>query len=145
MLPSGVRMRVVPARAGPTGLLEVPDDITRAGWWVGSSRLGDGFGSMVLAAHVDSFTHGLGPISELRSAAPGDPVRVSGGGLAQRFSIDAVTYVRRADLGRRSELFAVSGGLRLVLITCGGPYDPEDGYRDNVVVLASPSRLPQVG
>jgi hypothetical protein len=30
------------------------------------------------------------------------------------------------------------GAETLVVITCGGPYDPAAGYRDNVIVTARP-------
>ena len=132
-------MAVDPAGTGPTGLLAVPEDITRAGWWVGSTRLGDRFGSIVLAAHVDSFTQGVGPMAELLSVRPGDTVRVTGGRLRLRFRVGSVTSVPRVRLPERSRLFSPYGDLRLVLITCGGPYEPERGYRDNVVVVATPT------
>jgi hypothetical protein len=119
------------------GQLAVPDDVNRAGWWRGSSRLGESFGSVVIAAHVDSFSQGRGPIAELLSAGEGDRLRVSGGGLDQTFTVDAVVSVPRAHLGERSRLFSVRGPLRLVLVTCGGPYDPQHGYRDNVVITAA--------
>lgn len=138
-LPNGVMMQVDRAETAPDGRLEVPDDVTRAGWWVGSSRLGDAFGSMVVAAHVDSFSQGLGPVAELLSATPGATLQVYGGGLAQTFTVESVTYVPRARLDQRSPLFSVGGELRLVVITCGGQYDAERGYRDNVVVTATPA------
>lgn len=137
VLPGGTRMAVDAVGVGANGQLAVPDDVRRAGWWRGSSRLGERFGSVVMAAHVDSFSQGRGPIAELLSAGAGDRLRVSGGGLAQVFTIESVTLVPRADLGERSGLFSVRGPLRLVLVTCGGPYDARRGYRDNVVIRAS--------
>ena len=70
-LPSGRVLPVDPAGTLRDGALAVPRDIRRAGWWAGSSRLGDPFGSIVLAAHVDSFTQGVGPAAELLCARPG--------------------------------------------------------------------------
>ena len=130
-------MAVDAVGVGAHGQLAVPDDVNRAGWWRGSSRLGESFGSMVVAAHVDSFSQGRGPVAELLSAARGDGLRVSGGGLNQSFTVDSVVFIPRADLGKQSRLFSVRGPLRLVVVTCGGPYDPQHGYRDNVVVTAS--------
>ncbi len=69
-LPSG---RVVPVAAvstTPAGVLDVPRDVRRAGWWRGGSRLGDPQGSTLVAAHVDSTTQGLGPFSELLGVGP---------------------------------------------------------------------------
>ena len=76
-LPSG---RTVPVSAVGTtadGLLAVPDDIDVAGWWQGGARLGDPFGSILVAAHVDSRTQGLGPFAELLTATPGQRIRAA--------------------------------------------------------------------
>ena len=138
-LPSGAVMAVDAAGSDKRGVLLIPADIDRAGWWTGGSRLGDPYGSMVVAAHVDSFAQGLGPIVELLSARPGARITVSGRRLSQRFRIGSVRLVERASLGRLSKVFSPRGDLRLVLITCGGPYDAaHGGYRDNLVVVAAP-------
>ncbi|MFC4784378.1 class F sortase [Nocardioides sp. MAHUQ-72] len=138
-LPSGRVLPVDPAGTRPDGALAVPDDIRRAGWWTGGSRLGDPFGSIVLASHVDSFTQGVGPAAELLSARPGDEVRLVGAHLVQRYRVASVRLVPRADLTRRSVVFSAGGEGRLVLITCGGEYDASrGGYQDNVVVVARP-------
>jgi hypothetical protein len=42
--------------------------------------------------------------------------------------------------GLPPELFSAGGAPRLVLITCGGPFDPTTGsYLDNIVVFAAPA------
>ena len=47
--------------------------------------------------------------------------------------------VPRADLRHQAVVFSAAGDRRLVLITCGGPYDASrGGYQDNVVVVARP-------
>ncbi len=138
VLPDGTRMPVDLAGTTPAGALRVPDDITHAGWWRGGSRLGDGFGSIVIAAHVDSRTQGLGPAASLLSAAPGAELVLGIGKLRQRFAVVSVTRVDRDRLRERKDLFSARGPLRLVFLTCGGPFDPERGYRDNVVVKALP-------
>ncbi|RYU09264.1 class F sortase [Nocardioides iriomotensis] len=136
VLPDGTRMPVDVAGTTPAGALRVPDDVTRAGWWRGGSRLGDGFGSVVLAAHVDSRTQGLGPAASLLGAAPGDVLLLVAGRHRQRFVVVSVTRVARDRLRERVDLFSARGPLRLVFLTCGGPFDPLRGYRDNVVVVA---------
>jgi hypothetical protein len=138
-LPDGTVMPVDPAHSGADGVLVVPDDINRAGWWTGGSRLGDPFGGIVLAAHVDSLTQGVGPIVDLLSARPGDRVTATGRRLSQRFRIRSVRLVQRASLQEQSAVFSPRGSPRLVLITCAGPYDAaRGGYRDNLVVTAVP-------
>src|SRR6476620_7146304 len=73
-LPSGTDVAVKAVSTTGDGLLDVPDDIRTAGWWRGGSRLGDPFGSTLVAAHVDPFTQGLGPFSSLLSVRPGQTV-----------------------------------------------------------------------
>lgn len=141
--PSGLVLPVDAAETLPDGALAVPQDTHRAGWWTGSSRLGDPFGSVVLAAHVDSFTQGVGPAVELLSARPGDRVRLAGRHLTQEYVITSVRLVPQADLRRQSVVFSAAGDRRLVLITCGGRYDASlGGYQDNVVVVARPTPGP---
>jgi len=139
-LPSGRVLPVDPAGTLHDGALAVPRDIRRAGWWTGSSRLGDPFGSVVLAAHVDSFTQGVGPAAELLAARPGDRIRLAARHTVQWYRVTSVRMVPRADLRHESVVFSAAGDRRLVLITCGGRYDrSHGGYRDNVVVLARPA------
>jgi Sortase domain len=141
-LPDGTRVAV---RAVPTlrnGLLAVPPDIRTAGWWDGGSRVGDPFGALVIAGHVDSATQGLGPFAELLSARRGDLVRIWSRQLRETFRIRTVEVVAKSDLPNRSDVFAPSGGLRLVLITCSGPYDPSaGGYQNLAVLTAQPVNL----
>lgn len=67
------------------GVLDVPADVDRLGWWQGGSRVGDPFGAVLVAGHVDSETQGLGPSAVLLEVAGGDEVRVrSGGGGGRR-------------------------------------------------------------
>ena len=139
-LPSGRVLPVDPAGTRPDGVLAVPDDVNRAGWWKGSSRLGDPFGGIVLAAHVDSFAEGVGPAAELVTAQRGDPLRLTGRHLTQQYRIVSVRSVPRADLRHETVVFSAAGDPRLVLVTCGGAYDAaRGGYQDNVVVVARPS------
>ncbi len=108
-LPSGV---VVPVRAASTtrrGLLDVPGDIGVAGWWDGGARLGDPFGSTLVAAHVDSSTQGLGPFAELLSLAGGERVRLDAAGLTQEFEVRSLRLVPQGPLTGRAGLFAPSG------------------------------------
>ncbi len=138
-LPSGVTMRVDVAPADPDGTLRIPADINRAGWWNGSSRLGDPYGAIVVAAHVDSFSQGVGPIAELLGARPGAPIRLSARGRHRSYRIATATLLPRTALADHTADYSSHGRPRLVLITCGGPYSPSTGYRDNLLVTALPA------
>lgn len=143
-LPSG---RVVPIRAVGTrsdGLLDVPSDIRTAGWWKGGARIGDPFGSTLVAAHVDSTTQGLGPYAELLEVRPGQKVTVVSAGLEQVFVVRSLRLLPQGPLTDRRWLFAPDGPRRLTLVTCAPPYDPaRDGYQNLAVVTAVPLADPR--
>ncbi len=139
VLPSGTTMRVRPVSTSSTGELAIPADTDQAGWWDGSSKLGEPYGATVLVGHVDSFEQGLGRFAELLDAQPGDVITLNAGAQSQRFEVKLADLVPKTSLSSESELFDVHGGPRVVLITCGGAYLPDlGGYQDNMVVIAEP-------
>ncbi len=134
-LPSG---RVVPIRAVSTrrdGTLDVPDDITTAGWWRGGSRVGDPFGSLLVAAHIDSRTQGLGPYAELLDVRAGDRVRMTSRHLVQEFTVRSLRLVPQGSLRRSAWIYSPSGPPRLTLVTCAPPYDASRGGYQNLAVV----------
>jgi hypothetical protein len=137
-LASGTTMRVRRSATSPTGALAIPADIKQAGWWDGSSKLGDPFGAVVIAAHVDSFTQGLGKFSELLTMKPGDVIRLASAHLSETFQVVGAGLVPKTSITATSDAFSANGPPRLVLITCGGQYDPtRGGYQSNMVVVAT--------
>lgn len=122
----------------PDGGMEVIEDIERVGWYEHGPVPGAS-GSSVLAAHVDT-EEGRGVFFDLVELEVGDKVEVrDADGTLQRFEISAVDRHHKDELPVE-ELFARDGPGRLTLITCGGPFDPEQrSYRDNVVVTALPA------
>ncbi len=142
-LPSATRVPVDVASTTTAGRLQVPDDISRAGWWDGGARVGDDYGAMVIASHVDSTTQGLGPFAELLDVTAGDQLTVRARGLEQSFTVERVRLVPKSDLDTSDALFSTAGAARLVLITCAGPYEPDNGgYQDLAVVTARPTGPP---
>ena len=127
----------------PNGLLDVPGDIRTAGWWRGGARLGDPFGSTLIAAHIDSTTQGLGPYAELLRVRQGERIVVTSKHLEQRFAVASLRLVPRASLAGATDLFAPSGPRRLTMVTCAGPYDAaRGGYQNLAVVTARPVTQP---
>lgn len=138
-LPNGRRVGIRSVGTTANGVLDVPSDIETAGWWTGGSRLGDPFGSTLVAAHVDSTTQGLGPFASLLSVRPGDRLVVWSQGLKQTFSVRSLWLRPRGTLGARSWLHSPEGERRLVLVTCAGPFVPDaGGYQNLAVVVAEP-------
>jgi hypothetical protein len=138
-LPSGTLVVVRPAGTRGRGLLDVPDDIAEAGWWRAGARLGDPFGSTLIAGHVDAVDQGLGAFAELLAVERGQRVRVRSRGLEQSFTIRSRRLVPRADLRRQSDIYSVQGPRRLTLVTCAPPYLADrGGYQNLAVVTAVP-------
>jgi hypothetical protein len=122
-----------------SGVLGIPDDPAQVGWWTGSVTPGAPTGSVVLDGHVDSATRGLGALFLLSQLQAGDPVTVSASdGTSTSYRIYArQVYGKQRPLP--ADLFDTAGASRLVLITCGGPFNHATrSYRDNIVVLAAP-------
>lgn len=120
------------------GLMEIPDDGDRAGWYRYGPAPGSGEGSVVLAGHVDT-KEGLGVMAALRDVELGALVRVdmSDGTTATYEIVGRKTIAK--DALPTAEIFERDGPERLTMITCGGPWRPEaSSYRDNVVVVATP-------
>lgn len=137
-LPSGAVVEVRPATT-KQGRLAVPPNSDVAGWWEGGSRVGDPFGSMLVAAHVDSTARGLGPFSELLTVGRGDRIVVGTTHLHQEFRVESLRLVPQGPLTDEQWLFSASGAHRLTLVTCAPPYDKErGGYQNLVVVTAVP-------
>jgi hypothetical protein len=122
-----------------SGVLGIPDDPAQVGWWAGSVTPGAPQGSVVLDGHVDSASRGLGALFRLTTLKAGDPVSVA---TTDGTVVSYRAYARQVlDKGQPlpPELFSTAGPPRLVLITCGGPFDrAAHSYRDNIVVLAAP-------
>lgn len=136
-LPSGDLAAVDPAGVGADGVLEVPSDPSRVGWWTGGALAGEPFGSIVLAGHVDSREYGIGVMVGLLDVGLGDQVVLGDGVHARRYQVSAITQVAKSRLAADTEAFRQDVDHRLVLITCVGAYDrAAGGYPDNLVVIA---------
>jgi sortase (surface protein transpeptidase) len=92
----------------------------------------------VLAAHV-SWNRTAGPFARLGTVDPGARIAVT----LDDGSVRTYEVVERAIYGQlelpRERLWRNTGPEELVLITCGGDYNPEiRRYRENIVVYAVP-------
>jgi hypothetical protein len=135
----GVDAPVVPVSVAATGLLAVPDDPRTLGWWSGGAAPGGAAGSVVIDGHVDSASKGLGALSQLSHVRPGDEVTVAGrAGRTVGYTVVALRRYAKTALPA-AEVFAQDVRPRLVVVTCGGTFDPGTRhYADNVVVYAVP-------
>lgn len=139
VLPGGASAPVLPAST-VDGQLRVPERVSSVGWWDGGAEIGDPFGSVVIAGHIDSMNQGLGFFARLPSLKVGETVTTRGpGGAKAAFRIYRIEVVLKAALATTSATFDQQGDARLVLITCAGHFDrAHGGYDSNLVVLAKP-------
>jgi hypothetical protein len=129
---------VVPVGVSAAGALDVPADIHELGWWAGGALAGSTGGTVVLDGHVDSAAAGAGALYELRTLTVGSTVDLRGSEGTFTYRITGVREYRKGALPAAS-LFAQSGQPRLVLITCGGPFDAATHhYRDNIAAFGVP-------
>lgn len=145
-VPSGTELRIerlaVRAAVRPVtvtaGVLDVPRDPAVLGWWSGGARPGEATGSVVLDGHVN-YAGVSGALAVLPRLGPGEPLVLLTGGIRYRYTVTAERTFPKAT-GLPADLFSRAGPPRLVLITCGGPFDTGTGnYRDNIVAYAVPS------
>jgi hypothetical protein len=139
-LPSAeVSAPVTPIGVRLDGELRIPESARVVGWWVGSAPAGSPRGSTVLTGHVDSARDGVGAFAALRDVAVGAEVELTDT-FRGRHPYRVVARRTYPKYALPADVFRVRGPARLVLITCGGPFDSAAGrYRDNVVVYAVPT------
>lgn len=138
---SGVNIsaEVVPVGIADDGQMELPPHPDVIGWYRFGPTAGDGAGSIVLAGHVDSRTYGLGQFARLHESEAGDEVLVrTESGRDLRYTVVDVRSLPKAELPL-ADVFSREGHERLLLITCGGDFDRQQGYADNIVVTAVPA------
>jgi hypothetical protein len=132
---AGVNAVIDPVKGTRTGI-QVPE-VLRAGWFDAGPRPGEP-GRAIIIGHLDSGT-GPGLFSRVPSLPPGTPIAITDGrGEVHRYNVVGVTQVEKAHFPTAS-VYGPSRRPVLVLITCGGPYQPGFGYRDNILVYARAS------
>jgi hypothetical protein len=118
------------------GALEVPE-ADEIGWYRYGAAPGYE-GATVLAAHV-TWNGELGPFLKLGDLEPGARVEVAlEDGTERIYEVTERTMYDKDQLPRE-RIWRNTGDETLVLITCGGSFNPEiSRYRQNIVVYAVP-------
>jgi len=132
---AGIEAVVEPVRAR-RGVLRVPE-VGRAGWFAGGPRPGEA-GRAVIIGHLDTRS-GPGLFARVPGLAPGDALSVTDRrGAVHDYSVVGGAQVHKDEFPAE-DVYGGSPVPVLVLITCGGPFDEQEGYRDNVLVYARPA------
>ena len=135
----GIQAVVDPVGVYDDGSVEIPEDISRVGWYRFGAGPGQGSGSTVIVGHRDGVDEGPGAFYSISALEPGDIVELQlANGSVNRYEVVAREAIDR-DLLPTDDLFAESGPERLTLISCIGYFDRNGGgYQQNVVVTAVP-------
>jgi len=118
------------------GQMEIPDE-TEIGWYSHGATAGQP-GATVLAAHV-SWNRTDGPFARLGIVEPGEQIEVAlDDGTVRRYEVTERAVYGKLELPRE-RIWRTTGDEILVLITCGGDYNPDiRRFRENIVVYAVP-------
>ncbi len=136
---AGISAPVIPLGLKRNGEIEVPKDISEAGWHRRGPEPGER-GAAMITAHVNGNGQD-GAFANLASVGKGDEIRVRRRDRTTvAFGVYRTERVPKDDFPTQR----VYGKTRLPtlrLVTCGGTFDSTSGhYRDNVIVYAT--RLP---
>jgi LPXTG-site transpeptidase (sortase) family protein len=130
------RFPVRPVGLELDGQMEIPDE-TEIGWYQYGATPGQP-GATVLAAHV-SWNRTQGPFARLGRVEPGEQLEVAlDDGSVRRYEVTERTVYGKLELPRE-RIWRNSGDETLVLITCGGDFNPAiRRFNENIVVYAVP-------
>jgi LPXTG-site transpeptidase (sortase) family protein len=121
----------------------IPEDIKKVGWYKLGVPPGVDRGNAVIVGHRDGSGYRKGAFYYLGTMKPGQVVSVTTSGKRTlKYRVESVRSIRKKGLPYE-KYFAVDGRHKLVLISCGGYYDRNNGgYQDNVIVTAEPLFTP---
>ncbi len=129
-------MPIQPVGVAAGGEMELPEDPDVLGWYRYGPAPGSESGAVVMAAHVDSATLGVGPLADLERVSKGDVISVETTDGPVSYKVQEVVQLDKKKLDTEW-LFDRTGPARLHLVTCGGSYDRTLGeYSANVVLVA---------
>jgi hypothetical protein len=118
------------------GVIEVPTDFNRPGWYRRGPAPGDE-GAAVILGHLDSYT-GPAVFWRLSSLHPGDTILISREDGSQLTFAVQRTVSYSVDVFPSFDVYGVTPRPELRLITCGGAYSASRRqYLSNVVTFAA--------
>ena len=129
----GVDATIVPVGATADGIRVPP--VYEAGWFDKGPRPSEP-GRAIVLGHLDSLT-GPAAFTQVPQAEMGDEVIVTDAdGVTHTFRVDHTVEVSKSDFPSQ-EVYGPTSEPSIALITCGGDFDSESGYENNVIVFAS--------
>ena len=128
----GIEAEVKPVGATDDGIRVPP--VYEAGWYRRGPRPSEP-GRAILLGHLDSLD-GPAAFTSLPGATRGTELTITDrAGAPHTFRVLRTLEVAKASFPAE-EVYGSSRRPSLALITCGGEFDPETGYENNVIVFA---------
>jgi sortase (surface protein transpeptidase) len=128
----GLDSTVVPVEATDDGI-EVPP-VYEAGWFDEGPRPSEP-GRAIVLGHLDSLS-GPAAFTQLPQARPGSDVIVTDeAGVTHTFRVLRTLEIAKSSFPA-DEVYGATRRPGLALITCGGKFDSDTGYENNVIVFA---------
>ncbi|WP_083283308.1 sortase domain-bontaining protein [Humibacillus sp. DSM 29435] len=125
----------VPLSVQSNGTISVPGTVDEVGLYRDGPTPGQ-LGPSVLAAHVDSPSGRKGIFYKLGAVKVGDQVRITRADKSTlTFTVDKVSAYRKTEFPTDLVYKGDYKRAEIRLVTCGGPVDSANEYRDNVVVF----------
>jgi LPXTG-site transpeptidase (sortase) family protein len=122
------------------GVMQNPSGPFVVAWYRGTGRLGED-DNIVMAGHLDWWDVPQAVFYNVGDLKEGDEIDVTGeDGTVYKYKVDWVKNYAVADLDAKKvqEIVGATKTEKLTLITCGGPFDYQNGvYLERIVVRAS--------
>jgi LPXTG-site transpeptidase (sortase) family protein len=118
--------------------MEIPEDISKVGWYKHGAAPGSKGGTTVIVGHRDSVSPEPGAFHVLDKLIVGDLVYVRYSNYTSFYRVKKVKTIKKNNFYKISQrVFALSGKPKIKLISCIGPYDKNNGgYQNNIIVVA---------
>ena len=139
---ANITMPVIAKGLASDGSMALPEKAAVAAWYRHGGLPGDADRAALIAAHIATDIDGVGPFARLGELVAGDTVVVTlSDGTREDFTV--VKRERVSKLAVDYEAITSESKGMLVLVTCGGAFDPQTRhYEDNIIVWAAPTEVP---
>ena len=123
------------------GAVEPPTKVSEVCWWRQGASPSATTGTTVITGHVNFVGQGTGALGRIAYLGSGDAVVTTDAtGATHRWRVSHVTARPKSRGTDPAAFVGPTGPRRLVLVTCGGPFDADTGsYEDNVYAWLAPA------
>jgi LPXTG-site transpeptidase (sortase) family protein len=123
------------------GVMQNPSGPFVVAWYKETGKLGENNANVVMAGHLDYWDVPQAVFYHLGDLKKGDKIEITGANKEQYdYKVDWVRNYKTAELTSKAiaEIVGQTDGETLTLITCGGPFDFQNGvYLERMVVRAT--------